>query len=284
MADIHVFIGPSLPMAEARNVLDAVYHPPAAATDILNLVALEPSAIVLIDGVFEQVPSVRHKEILHALSRGIRIFGASSMGALRAMEMHPYGMEGVGRVFEMYRSGEIEDDDEVVLSHADASLGFRPVSEAMVNLREGLAAAERAGAIGATSRDVLAKAAKRLFYAERSWPAVFRLAESLEVPAAERTALKVFVAEHRPNVKRDDALRVLRLVAEERQRGLLQVDGVIGNAGGFELFHEIRPDLVVAAAVLRRVPWLQLHGKRGSDHGFLLRRHLLPFIAASNKF
>ena len=45
------------------------------------------------------------------------------MGALRAAELHPYGIEGVGaHYFEAYRGGEYEDDDEVAVSHAPESL------------------------------------------------------------------------------------------------------------------------------------------------------------------
>ena len=60
-------------------------------------VALErPVAIGLIDGYFERVPSVSHKEILWAMSQGIVVIGAASMGALRAAELAPFGMLGVG--------------------------------------------------------------------------------------------------------------------------------------------------------------------------------------------
>ena len=70
-------------------------------------------AIGIIDGYFENIPSVWHKEILWAMSQGIHVFGSASMGALRAAELAPFGMEGVGAIFEAYRDGWLEDDDEV---------------------------------------------------------------------------------------------------------------------------------------------------------------------------
>ena len=63
-------------------------------------------------------------------------FGASSMGALRAAELHTFGMRGVGEIFERYRDGVLEDDDEVAVSHASADHAYRELSVAMVNLRE----------------------------------------------------------------------------------------------------------------------------------------------------
>ena len=37
-------------------------------------------------------------EVLYALANGVRVFGASSMGALRAAELHAFGMESRRRL------------------------------------------------------------------------------------------------------------------------------------------------------------------------------------------
>ena len=90
MSTIHVFLGPSLSWDEAREILpDATFLPPAKAGDVYLAVKRGATVIAIIDGVFEQVPSVWHKEVLYALSLGVHVFGASSMGALRAAELHP---------------------------------------------------------------------------------------------------------------------------------------------------------------------------------------------------
>src|SRR5205814_1005092 len=114
---------------------DATYLPPVACGDVAALLPRAPAAIGIVDGFFDERPAVFHKEILHALARGVRVFGASSMGALRAAELHGFGMQGVGRIFEAFRSGELEDDDEVAVVHGDAGIAFAPTSDAMVNLR-----------------------------------------------------------------------------------------------------------------------------------------------------
>ena len=101
-----IFLGPSLPLEEARQILDAVYLPPAQQADIVSVVGMHrPDVIGLVDGEFGQSLSVWHKEILYALDRGIHVFGASSMGALRAAETDMFGMIGVGEVYRQFASG-----------------------------------------------------------------------------------------------------------------------------------------------------------------------------------
>lgn len=184
--DIIVFLGPSLPLAQARRILEADYRPPVSQGELYRAAQQGPRAIGVVDGVFHHVPAVWHKEILWALSRGIRVLGSSSMGALRAAEMDRYGMEGVGEVYRLYRSGALEDDDEVALLHAPAEFGYRPLSEPMVNLRASLAGRP----------DEIARL-KALPYPERTLP--------------EGVA--------RVDVKAEDARALLRRLAELREQG-----------------------------------------------------------------
>src|SRR5688572_31007619 len=115
---IYVFIGPTISRDDAMRVLGAEYLPPVRAGDVARLTANgKPSAVGIVDGYFHHVPSVWHKEILHALRLGIPVYGASSMGALRAAELSAFGMIGVGEIFEAYESGRWTDDDEVAVSH-----------------------------------------------------------------------------------------------------------------------------------------------------------------------
>ena len=79
-----VFLGPSLPLHEARRILPATYRPPAAQGDVYRAALERPWGIGIVDGYFERVPAVWHKEILWALQQGIHVFGAASIGALRA--------------------------------------------------------------------------------------------------------------------------------------------------------------------------------------------------------
>ncbi len=129
-----VFLGPTMPVDEARQLLDATYLPPVQQGDVLAVLnRREVKAIAVVDGYFGWVPAVWHKEILWALSRGIAVFGAASMGALRAAELSSHGMVGIGSVFRKFASGELRDDDEVAVVHSTVDDAFTPLSDAMVN-------------------------------------------------------------------------------------------------------------------------------------------------------
>ncbi len=208
---IYVFLGPTLSVAEARQTLDAVFLPPVEQGDIMRLLPRQPRAIGIIDGRFQFVPSVWHKEILAALQQGIHVFGAASMGALRAAELCSFGMVGVGRIFESYRSGAIEDDDEVAVTHAEE--GFRETSEAMVNIRDACAAAAEGGAVTDLDAEVFTKIAKSLYFAERTWARIFEIARDRGMERETIAAMDRFRRTHVP-LKRRDALELLDRLAE----------------------------------------------------------------------
>ena len=209
---IVIFTGPSLPGAEARQRLAALYLPPVSQGDVYRVALKSPRVIGIIDGLFERVPAIWHKEILFAMSKGIHVFGASSMGALRAAELASFGMVGIGEVFEAYHSGRYEDDDEVAVAHAGADRDFRVVSEAMVNIRATLAAASDAGIISRASHDALIDVGKQLFYPERSYTAILDGARTAGLPRDELEALLEWLPENKRNQKRDDAIAMLEAI------------------------------------------------------------------------
>ena len=215
-----IFTGPTISPSEASAELKAVYLPPAAEGDVYRVALHRPQAIGIIDGYFQSVPTVRHKEILWAMSCGIHVFGSASIGALRAAELLPFGMEGVGAVFELYRDGVFEDDDEVAVAHGPAETGFVSASEAMVNIRQTLRKAERLGIISAELRVSLEKIGKELFYPDRSYSMVLRHALENGSPQAELTSLQRWLPNNRVNQKRDDALLMLRVIRHRLEQGL----------------------------------------------------------------
>lgn len=206
---IVVCTGPTLAAEEARTHLDAEYLSPVAQGDLYRAARGKPFAIGVIDGFFELVPAVWHKEILWALSEGIHVCGSASMGALRAAELHAFGMQGVGQIFEHYRDGVLEDDDEVAMQHAPAELGYRPLSEAMVNIRATLAAAEQHGVIGRESRAALTGIAKALHFADRTYAAAIGGVPPGRVPPAELESLRQWLPTGRIDQKRSDAIAML---------------------------------------------------------------------------
>lgn len=207
--EIVVFLGPSLPPQEAVRLLPATYLPPAEQGDIAGVVTdLKPRVIALIDGVFLSRPAVWHKEILYALSRGIHVFGASSMGALRASELAEFGMKGVGSIFERFASGEFLDDDEVALVHEGADHEFRPLTEPMVNIRATLDAAVQAQVITSAEQTALIQLAKDVYFAQRTRAAFFRAARDQGLLPPSST-LPSFFESNYVDAKRQDALALL---------------------------------------------------------------------------
>ncbi len=221
-----VFLGPTLTVTDAAGLFPgATFRGPAACGDVYGAVREGVGAIGIIDGYFEHQPSVWHKELLWALSRGVRVYGAASMGALRAAELEPFGMVGVGRIFEQYRDGELSDDDEVAVAHEDAQRGFLPVSEAMVNIRATLAQAVTAGVLGEAERQELVALAKGLFYGERSYDALRREAVERGLGAASHPAFWSWLGEWGgANQKRDDACALLRRIAEDSRTPVSAVE------------------------------------------------------------
>jgi translation initiation factor 1 (eIF-1/SUI1) len=211
MTDLVAFLGPSLPAREARRIARCTVLPPAAQGDVWRALALRPRAIALVDGVFESVPSVWHHELLDALDAGVAVFGGASMGALRAVELAPHGMVGVGRVFRWYRDGVLSDDADVALLHAGPELGFRPLTVPLVAVRRAaeLALAERA--LSPAEARALLAAAQRLHYASRTWRTVFAAAPRLGAGARRR--LEALLARGDADPKAEDARATIAAAA-----------------------------------------------------------------------
>jgi hypothetical protein len=210
-----IFCGPTLAASDVT--LEADVLPPARQGDLYRAARQGAHAIGLIDGYFDQVNSVAHKEILWAMANGVHVFGAASMGALRAAELEAFGMEGVGTIFNQFRSGVLEDDDEVAVAHAAAEDGYRALSEAMVNVRATFAAAARQRVISDHTRDLLIATGKALLYMDRSFPLILARAEAQAAPRVELQALCTFLPTGRVDQKRTDALALIRRMREHRE-------------------------------------------------------------------
>jgi hypothetical protein len=209
-----IFVGPTLPAEEIARTQGFVCLPPVAQGDLYRAARRGPRAIGIIDGYFSGAPSVWHKEILWAISQGVPVFGSASMGALRASELHTFGMRGVGRIFEAFRDGALEDDDEVAVVHGPPELDYVAASEAMVNIRATLARAEAEGVVSSASRGALDAFAKSLFFPQRSWEALLAGAAAQGVAESEQAALRDWLPRGRVDQKRLDALEMLAAMAE----------------------------------------------------------------------
>ena len=220
MTDAIIFVGPTLSEADARAALDATYLPPAAQGDVFRAASRHPRAIGIIDGYFERAPSIWHKEILWAMSEGIHVFGSASMGALRALELRAFGMEGVGEVFEAFQDGELEDDDEVAVAHGLEDTGYRQQSEAMVNIRWTLRAAAESDVISSATAKIIEQTAKQVFYASRTFEAAIARAGLIGAPRGELDEFRRWLPDGRIDIKRADAIAMLERMRQRLDEGL----------------------------------------------------------------
>ena len=165
--------------SEAAEILDAIYLPPAEQGSVVRAVReYMPRAIVLVDGSFGTVPAVRHKEILWALAKGIPVFGAASIGAIRAAELAAVGMQGYGFVYRWYLQTPLADDDEVAVAMCPPELGAAPLSEALINIRLTLGQAMLAGVLSPQERRRIEEMARRMHFVDRGYPRLLAEARS----------------------------------------------------------------------------------------------------------
>lgn len=204
-----IFAGPSLPPRARRDEQPLAWLPPARQGDVYRAALCRPAVIGIIDGYFETVPTVWHKEILWAMAEGIHVFGAASSGALRAAELDSFGMRGIGAIYEAYRDGVFEDDDEVAVLHGPAELGYPALTEAMVNIRTTVTEAQRCGVLPEGLAAHVIETAKALFYKERSYDAAMREAADCGLPAGSLRHFAAWLPQGRVDQKRLDAEAML---------------------------------------------------------------------------
>lgn len=212
---IIVFTGPTLTQQQASQILDADFRPPARQGDIY-LAALErPKAIALIDGYFQHIPAPWHKEILFAMSKGIHVFGAASMGAIRAAELEHFGMVGIGEIYQQYQAEILEDDDEVTVVHAPKELNYTNLSDAMVNIRATLQLAVKQQVIDQVQYQSLIETAKSIWYPQRTFEQLLEQSQQ-QLAADTQHALATFCRQHKIDLKQQDAIALLQYLNSNR--------------------------------------------------------------------
>ncbi len=138
MSDRYVFAGPSLFGFDRNQFPRITFLGPVKFGDLPALARAGARRIGIVDGCFETVAPVRHKEIVACIDRGIEIFGSSSMGALRAAECAAFGMRGIGEVYRQYADGFRVEDGDVAMMHGPEEMGYMPLTIPLVDLDHAL--------------------------------------------------------------------------------------------------------------------------------------------------
>lgn len=215
MVKIIIYTGLSLPFDEAKEILDSsegvevIYKRPIKRGDLSIALKENPNIIGIIDGVFHQNSAVGHKEILNVIKNGVKVYGASSMGALRASELDTLGMTGIGYVYNQYASGEVDSDDDVAVMLDSETL--EALSEPLINMKYVFTNAVDEGIITEDEKDELLRIAKKTYYPKRNYAQT--LSES-NLDSETKDNLINFIRES-IDIKKEDAKDLLKTIKKE---------------------------------------------------------------------
>ncbi len=207
---IWIFLGPSLDTEIAKKTLAAHYHKPIQRGDIEKAIFYGAKVIGIIDGSFYRLYAVSPFEIIQAIQKGIKVFGSSSMGALKAVECSPFGMIGIGKIYEWYQSGKIDAEDEVAIVYNPDNL--KAISDPLVNMRYAFQLAVDKKIITLKEKQFLIRIAKKIYFPERNYRSVFLEASKKLFPKNKLYILQKFVKRKKCDLKALDAIACLRSI------------------------------------------------------------------------
>jgi hypothetical protein len=207
-----VYLGPTLSREEAIKILDADYRDPAKKGDFLMLSrdSDEKKYVGFVDGVFLHDYPPSPIEVYHLATRkNIELIGASSLGALRAVELEKFGMKGIGKIFQMYKNGIINADDEVAVTFVRENNILQ--SEAMIDIRFNLFLAYKKGIITNQTKKRFAKIAKNIYFPFRNYEDIIKLTHQ-QFPSIynELESFRSYIQKNRDSLKARDAIKLLK--------------------------------------------------------------------------
>ena len=209
-----IFLGPSLMLEKAKAILDADYKPPAKKGDLLALLGLSDTkrVIGLIDGLFLQDYPPTPIEVYSILVRkNLTVVGGASLGALRAVELEKFGMIGIGKVFELFKNGIIDADDEVAVTFDQSN--HKVQSEAMIDIRFNLFIAQRKRIIDADTKRALAKVAKDTYFPFRNYESIIdESIKRFQIFEEQLEAFRNYIRKNKDSLKERDAIRTISYI------------------------------------------------------------------------
>jgi hypothetical protein len=211
---VAVFCGPTIGASDAKAILpEACVFPPVQRGGLRDAVAAGFGAIGIIDGTYINRPTVGADEIFEALQQGVRLYGAASLGALRAVEFERHGMQGIGTIFSWYRQGITRRDDEVVVAMHPQTLASQ--CDPLINLRYACQKALGLGIIQRGLAEAMLDRYQSYSYMDRRYKPLFEELRGRELSAEHRNelaAFEAFATRHAQelDLKRRDAEALLR--------------------------------------------------------------------------
>ena len=215
-----IFLGPSLSRQKAKNILEADYRPPAKKGDLLRLAdsTKDIAMVGLVDGFFLQdYPPTPIEVYQLATKKNMLLVGAASLGALRAVELEKFGMIGIGKIFELYKTGKIDGDDEVAVTFEEGRHTLQ--SEAMIDIRFNLFIARRKGIIDENTKRQITKVAKNVYFPFRNYADILDLSKR-QYPLSDSyiESFRAYITSNRESLKERDAIKLLKYMRQRIQQ------------------------------------------------------------------
>jgi TfuA protein len=232
-----IFVGPSLSHQKARKIFDADYRAPAKKGDLLMLSTTpfdmpcnESKSTIyvgLIDGLFLQDYPPTPIEVYQLLAnKKFRVIGGASLGALRAMELERFGMIGIGKVFELFKYGVTDEDDEVAVTfypsqekESTERQEKETQSEAMIDIRYNLFVAYKKNIISERTKRLIARTAKSTYFPYRYYSNIIEKTR-VKYPdlSGELSSFSSYLEDHRQSLKERDAVKIIKYIKEAYEK------------------------------------------------------------------
>jgi hypothetical protein len=217
MKNVVVFVGPSLDPEKARTILEADYRPPAKKGDLIKLIMSldeKETVVGLIDGYFLLDYPPTPIEVYQLIVRpNTVVIGSSSIGALRAVELEKFGMIGIGKIFQLFKHGKLDADDEIAVTFSQDL--YRLQSEAMVDIRYNLYLSLKRRFVDKETKDAIAKVAKSIYFPFRTYQNIVE--ETIKnYPQLENSArrFEAYILRNRKSLKERDALKLIEHIRD----------------------------------------------------------------------
>lgn len=206
-----IFLGPSLSIEKAKKILEADYRKPAKKGDLFKLIFNETKIVGLIDGYFLQDYPPTPIEVYNLVKKKeTKVYGSSSLGALRAVELSKYGMIGVGKIFNLFRNGILDSDDEVAVTFTDYS-NYK--SEALIDIRYNLFLAQKMKVIDKEVKRIILRVSKQTYFPYRTYTDILdKCKQKYPDYRLQIEKFAEYIQSNRKSLKEDDAVLLLKRI------------------------------------------------------------------------
>jgi TfuA protein len=204
-----IFLGPTLSTEKAKEILDADYKPPAKKGDLLHLIPSNVKLVGVIDGYFLQDYPPTPIEVYNLLrKKNVMVFGSSSLGALRAVELKKFGMIGIGKIFDLFLKGVIDSDDEVAVTFTGYS-GYK--SDALIDIRYNLFLAQKNKIIDKNTKRNILQIAKKTYFPYRTYKDIIGESKNM-FPSLKKQLVdfEEYLVTNKKSLKEYDAINLLK--------------------------------------------------------------------------